>query len=116
MNIHHPQFRVGTSLRTFAIGAAGAFQLVDWRPGLERFFVPDEEIVTYQTADELRAKASYYLANESARQRIARAGHERVLREHTYAHRIAQILFDVGLSDPNRTNHPSRLAITTECL
>jgi spore maturation protein CgeB len=103
LNIHHPQFRMGTSLRTFAISAAGAFQLVDWRPGLDRFFVLDEEIVTYRTPEDLREKATYYLANEVARRRIARAGYERVRREHTYARRLAQMLRDVELTPGNRS-------------
>jgi spore maturation protein CgeB len=100
INIHHPQFRLGTSLRTFAIAAAGAFQLVDARPGLERFFIPGEEIATYATAEELREKALFYLANDSVRARIARAGRERVCREHTYTDRLAEMLVDAGLTPP----------------
>jgi spore maturation protein CgeB len=100
INIHHPQFRLGTSLRTFAIAAGGAFQLVDMRPGVERFFVPGEEIATYSTAEELREKALFYLANETARARIARAGRERVCREHTYTNRLAEMLIDAGLTPP----------------
>jgi spore maturation protein CgeB len=97
LNIHHSQFRAGTSLRTFAICASGAFQLVDWRPGLERFFVPDKEVVMYRSPDELREKVLYYLANKSARRRIARAGCQRVEREHTYGHRMRRILRDTDL-------------------
>lgn len=97
VNIHHPQFRCGTSLRTFAVCASGAFQLVDWRPGIERFLVPDHEVVTYRTPHELREKAIHYLADEEARRRIARAGYERVRREHTYAHRLRRILREAGL-------------------
>jgi len=98
LNIHHSQFRAGTSLRTFAICAAGAFQLVDWRPGLDRYFIPDKEVVVYRSPGELREKALYYLANETARRRIARAGYRRVEREHTYGHRIRNILQDMDLS------------------
>lgn len=97
INIHHPQFRAGTSLRTFAICAAGAFQIVDWRPGLEAYFVPEEEIVAYRTPEELRELARRYLADEPARRRIARAGMARAQRDHTYAARLTRILTDVGL-------------------
>ena len=97
VNIHHSQFRAGTSLRTFAICGAGAFQLLDWRPGVERFLDPDAEVVTYSTPEEFREKAIRYLADPVARQRIGRAGHQRVMSEHTYAHRMARILSDSGL-------------------
>jgi spore maturation protein CgeB len=97
LNIHHPQFRCGTSLRTFAICATGAFQMVDWRLGLDFFFVPDEEIVCYRSPEELREKAVRYLGDDRTRRRIARAGYERVLREHTYAHRLAVILREMDV-------------------
>jgi len=92
LNIHHPQWRIGTSLRTFAICASGAFQLVDWRPGLEQFFDLDKEIVAYRTQDELIDKLSYYRVNDGFRLRIARAGLDRVRAEHTYADRLRHIL------------------------
>jgi spore maturation protein CgeB len=92
LNIHHPQWRVGTSLRTFAVCASGAFQLVDWRPELERFFDLETEIVTYSCQEELREKLIYYRANDSLRLRIARAGLNRVRAEHTYADRLRHIL------------------------
>lgn len=100
LNIHHPQFHQGTSLRTFAISAAGAFQLADERPGLGRFLVPGKEVVTYSSPDDLRDKALYYLKHDAARQSIAQAGFQRVRAEHTYAHRLAEILIDAGLPVP----------------
>lgn len=92
LNIHHPQWRLGTSLRTFAICASGAFQLVDWRPELERFFDPGTEIVTYSCREELREKLIYYRANDTLRLQIARAGLDRVRAEHTYSDRLRYVL------------------------
>lgn len=97
VNVHHTQWRSGTSLRTFAIAAAGGFQVIDWRPGLDRLFSTGEEIVVYRSAEELVGLVAEYLDDVPARERIARAGRERVLREHTYAHRIRRILSDCGL-------------------
>jgi spore maturation protein CgeB len=96
LNIHHPQFRQGTSLRTFAICATGALQFVDWRPNLEAFFALEEEVVAYRSPEELREKAARYLKDETRSRAIARAGYERVLREHTYQHRIERMLRDVS--------------------
>lgn len=108
MNIHHPQFKEGTSLRTFGICASGAFQIVDWRPGLERYFEMDEELVAFRSPDELREKVEYYLQDERARRRIARAGYERVRREHSYAQRFRVILEDMDIL-PAET---SRIAVS----
>jgi spore maturation protein CgeB len=101
LNIHHPQFNDGTSLRTFAVAGAGAFQMSDFRPGITRFFKPDREIVTFTSPNDLRDKAKYYLANDTARHTIAEAGLKRVRAEHTYAHRFAEMLSDCGFAVPN---------------
>jgi spore maturation protein CgeB len=92
LNFHHPQFRRGTSLRTFALCAAGAFQLADWREGLDRWLTPGVDLETFRTPDELRSLAERYLADAPGRRRIADAGQRRVLTEHTYAHRLATML------------------------
>jgi hypothetical protein len=92
LNFHHPQFRRGTSLRTFALCCAGAFQIVDWRDGLDCWLRSGFELETFRTPAELRALAERYLSDPSARARIAGAGRRRVLAEHTYRHRVAEIL------------------------
>jgi hypothetical protein len=88
LNFHHPQFRRGTSLRTFALCCSGAFQLADWRDGLDRWLTPGVELETFRTPAELRTLAERYLADATGRRRIAAAGRARVLAEHTYQHRL----------------------------
>lgn len=102
VNILHPQIRCGTSLRTFAISAAGAFQLVEWRPGLEEMFELGREIVAYRCGEELEQQARHYLSDVTARIAIAAAGHRRVAAQHTYVHRLRHILADVDLTLPGR--------------
>jgi hypothetical protein len=109
LNINHPQIRHGTSLRTFSICSAGAFQLVDWRPGLDDLFEPNLEIVSYQCQDELIELANRYLADESTRERIATAGRLRTTAHHTYQHRLKEILHDAGLTAAQRADGPGRI-------
>jgi spore maturation protein CgeB len=97
LNFHHPQFRRGTSLRTFALCSSGVFQLADWREGLDRWLTPGKELDVFRSPQELRAKAERYLGDDSARRHIARAGRLRVLAEHTYAHRLTEMLSPTGL-------------------
>lgn len=100
INIHHPQFRDGTSLRTFAIAATGAFQLIDDRPGINHFYKPGSELITYSSPNDLSDKAKYYLNNVDKRIQIAQAGLTRTLRDHTYVHRMKRMLIDLGYSFP----------------
>lgn len=65
---------------------------MDWRSQLPDFFVPDKELATFTSLAEAREKISYFLAHEAERRHLAAASRERVLREHTYAHRLAAAL------------------------
>jgi spore maturation protein CgeB len=94
LNFHHPQFRRGTSLRTFALCCSGAFQIADWRDGLDCWLRSGVELETFRTPEELRILSEKYLSDAAGRSRIARAGRERVLAEHTYRHRMEKMLAD----------------------
>jgi spore maturation protein CgeB len=78
--------------RTFEIGGCGTLQLTDVRSDLPRFYTPDVEIVTYNSANELREKIDYYLRHEEERRAIALNALKRTVQEHTYGHRLAQML------------------------
>jgi spore maturation protein CgeB len=76
------------SVRLFEAAACGAPIISDRWPGIEQFLAPGEEIhLAGSTADVLRALDS---DDEDARQRMARAARQRVLREHTAEHRAEQ--------------------------
>lgn len=99
--------------RTFEIAACGAFQLVDYRPVIERFFEIEREIICYTSLEELREKASYYLRNNNPRKEIARAGRDRVLREHTYDNRMRTLCAWMLQERPDAFyhKHAGRLAV-----
>lgn len=78
--------------RTFALAGCGAFQLVDKREAIPSLFKLDEEIICFQTIEELKEKIGYYLAHPNKREEIAKAAQERAYKEHTYAHRIKQMV------------------------
>jgi spore maturation protein CgeB len=87
----------GVNVRTFEIAGCGAFQIADAKPALAELFVPDREIVTFSSREELRDKVGYYLQHKEQRARISAAGHARAYREHTYTHRLERIFKSVGL-------------------
>ncbi len=78
--------------RTFEVAACGGFQLVDRVQGLEKLFAPGQEIAAFGSEEELLEMAQHYLANPEERARLAQAGRRRVLNEHTYYHRMEQML------------------------
>lgn len=78
--------------RTFEIAGSGAFQLTDMRPDLPNHYVPGQEIAIYESPEDLIGKIEYYLAREDERHAIARAGLKRTLKDHSYVHRLDQLL------------------------
>jgi len=78
--------------RLFEVASCGGFQLVDERKEIRRFFEPESEIVTFRNVRELRQKIDYYLAHEEERAAIAERVQTRAHREHTYRHRMIQML------------------------
>ncbi len=85
----------GVNAKTFEICAAGGFQLTDWRADLPLLFNEHEEVAVFRTVSDLKEKISHYLAHDAERQHIARAGYERVMREHTMHHRVRTIIANV---------------------
>ena len=74
--------------RVFEVAGSGACLLCDAWPGVETFFVPDQEILIVRNAAEIVAALRRYSRDEAAQ--LGAALHARALAEHTYAQRAAQ--------------------------
>lgn len=81
--------------RTFDISACRAFQIVDYRPGLKTYFQLEEELVTFQTPEELVAKINHYLAAETEREAIATRAYEKTLKKYQLSMSLKQMLTTV---------------------
>lgn len=95
LNIHHPQSIEGLNTRTFDIPACGAFEIVDYKKSIERHFEIDKEIVTFRNIDELKNKIDFYLKNDDLRKAIIVRGKQRVLNEHTWVHRMKDLVIEL---------------------
>jgi len=82
----------GVNVRAFEIAGSGGFQMIQWKAGLQELFAIDEEVVAYNSAQELREKLDYYLPRQEERQRIAMAGKKRAYLEHTYEKRLQRLI------------------------
>jgi len=92
--------------RHFEINACGSFQLSYYVDGLERCYRLGEEIGVYLDPDDLIDKVRYYLADEALRERIAQAGYQRTLQDHTYSMRFARVFGEMGLPSAPREVAP----------
>ena len=94
LNNLHPSEVNGLNKRSFEVAACGGFQITNLKPCTAELFEIDKEIVCYTTFGELKEKLDYYVddRNETERKNIITAGRERVVKEHTYSHRINKIM------------------------
>lgn len=83
--------------RNFEIPGCGGFLLTNAHDEFEAYLTPGKEIAVYEDLEDLVAKTTYYLENDTERESIAQAGHERTLNEHTYVHRFEEIFRKAGL-------------------
>jgi spore maturation protein CgeB len=79
--------------RLFEAAACGAPVLTDSWPGLEQFFTPGEEILVAHSTDDALAAID---TSPVVLERIAQAGRERILAEHTSSRRAAQLIDILG--------------------
>ncbi len=81
------------TMRTFEIPACRGFMLAERTDEHRALFEEDAEAVFFEGPAELEAKIDRYLNDETARRRIAAAGHARLLAgRHTYVDRAARML------------------------
>ncbi|NWF99252.1 MAG: glycosyltransferase, partial [Nitrospirae bacterium] len=93
LNPHHPLNDIyGINRRTFDIAACRGFQLANYKADMEKVFKLNEEIICFNTIEELKRLIEYYLRHPDERNQIAEASYKRLLMEHTYYHRAKEIL------------------------
>jgi spore maturation protein CgeB len=76
----------------FELAAIGTVQLCDAKADISRNFVPEAEIVLFRTPGELREQALRLLDSPGEREAIAARARARALREHTWRHRLEELL------------------------
>lgn len=85
------QMKGAVNQRVFDVPACRAFLLTDARRQMERLFEPGREVAVYREPGEIGELVARYLADPAARERMASAGHRRLLAEHTYPRRMTEL-------------------------
>lgn len=97
LNIHsHQTHDGGLNMRVFELAASGCFQLTDAVSGMEEMLEPGKEVAVYRSTEEARSLADHFLKHPEERAAIAARARERVLKQHTYDHRMRSLLEMAG--------------------
>jgi spore maturation protein CgeB len=93
------------SVRLFEAAACGVPIISDWWEGLDEIFEPDREILIARTSDDVL----HYLRelSDDDRRAIGTRARKRVMREHTAAHRAAELERCVGEAMGNLEHVPA---------
>jgi glycosyltransferase involved in cell wall biosynthesis len=85
-------------LRDFDAPMSGSAYLTHDNPDLAALYDIGRDIATYRDADECVDRARALLADDDAREAMARAGRERALRDHTWDRRFGELFRLLGLT------------------
>lgn len=92
------------NIRTFETTALGTCLLVRADSLLPRYFKPNKELITFTSPRNLYQKAVYYLNHPLEREKIALAGYNRILKDHTFAKRLKQLFRIVTAASNGQLN------------
>jgi spore maturation protein CgeB len=86
------QMKAAVNQRVFDAPAAGGFVLTDFREQLAELFKVGEEVACFREPGEIPELVRYYLKHPEVRKRMTAKARARVLKEHTYRHRVTVML------------------------
>jgi len=93
----HAEVYASSTCRLFELAASGAAIVSNPLAGLERWFDADRELRVVASTDEAVDAYRELLADPAQAEEMGRRARERVLEEHTYAHRARQLADLLGL-------------------
>ena len=97
LNITLRSIKTGIPLRAMDIMGAGGFLMSNYQADFYRHFVPGEDLVLYESHDDLMDKCNYYLVHDAERRQIAANGYGKVKEFHNFEVRFNEI-FDIVLN------------------
>jgi len=96
----HATVTASSTVRPFELAGCAAAIVSNPVEGIERWFEPGRELVVVQDADEATEAYRELLADRGQAEELGRRARERVLDEHTYAHRARRLLELLDLGAP----------------
>jgi spore maturation protein CgeB len=96
----HASVSGSSTVRPFELAACGAAIVSNPHQGIERWFEPGRELLVVENADQATEAYRVLLADHAQAEELGRCARERVLDEHTYAHRARRLLELLDLRVP----------------
>lgn len=91
LNITLRTIKSGIPLRAWDILGSQGFLISNYQIEFLDYFKPDEDLVFYESINDLIDKVSFYLKHDEIRKQISKNGYEKVAKYHTYESRIKEI-------------------------
>jgi spore maturation protein CgeB len=91
LNMTLRTIKSGIPLRVFDILGAGGFLITNYQSDIANYFDIGEDLVCYESEEDLVEKVGYYLEHEEERKRIAENGYRKVKQFHNYEVRLNEI-------------------------
>ena len=96
----HATVTASATARPFELAAAGAAIVSNPYEGIERWFEPGRELLVVSSTEEALTAYRELLGDPAQAEELGARARERVLDEHTYAHRARQLLELVAIGAP----------------
>jgi spore maturation protein CgeB len=90
----------GCNRRLFELAAIGVPQVVEDRPDIHRHFREGSEILVARSVTDFKGLLAEALQDRAWSEQVAVSARQRALKEHTYMHRLATMLREVGEMNP----------------
>ncbi len=99
LNFTIPNIKSGIPLRIWDVLGCGGFLLTNYQAEIPYYFKEGDDLVCFDSLEDLCEKVGYYLEHEEERKRIAWNGYRKVREKHSYIERIRTILDTVACED-----------------
>lgn len=93
LNITMEQGLGSMNYRVLEVLASGGFLITDYKQDTAEWFKNDEDLVFYNTSDELTEKIAQYLNQDSLRAKIAQNAGKKIINNHTFKQRAKDMLY-----------------------
>ena len=92
LNLTIPNIKSGLPLRIWDVLGCKGFLMTNFQAEIPYYFKHKEDLVCFESVEELVELAGYYLEHDEERMQIAESGYQKACRLHTYEQRIQEMM------------------------
>lgn len=96
LNIHGDQVSDAGNLRLIETTGTGTCLVTDHKHNLSQYFEEGKEVITFHSPEEVVARITDLLTNDSMRKEIAGSGQRKVFKEFSFSDRVNRFLTVIG--------------------